>query len=115
MIKQSDVVASVLLVDPVCFKLYDPALTYRFVYRIPRFANEHLIHWIVSRELYISYYISRYFTWHQNILFPEGLPVQSHVILSEHDNLIDMNTVYQYLTESNQSVFFMTPTMVSSS
>ena len=45
---------SVHLIDPVPFKLFHSDLMFNFVHRIPESAVEFLIHWLVSKELYIS-------------------------------------------------------------
>ncbi len=102
--KNTKCVHSVTLIDPVCFRIYDSMLAYQFVYRIPSKANEYLIHWVVSRELYISHFICRHFVWHLNTLFPEELPTKAHVFVSEKDNLIDGRCVYKYLKQHKVNV-----------
>ncbi|KAJ3095470.1 hypothetical protein HDU97_006892 [Phlyctochytrium planicorne] len=104
MMNNSKVVAGSALLDPIVFKTYHPSLAYNFVYRHPGknagiFANEYLMHWLVGRELYISYYISRHFCWHQNVMWPEDLPKKHLVVVSSKDQLIDGETVIEYLKE----------------
>ena len=67
-------------------------------------ANEYLMHWLVSRELYISYYISRHFTWFRNVYWPEHLPKKHHVMISTADCLIDGSRVCQYLSDHDISL-----------
>lgn len=65
MINHSKMVAGAVMIDPICFNIYDANLLYNFVYRKPGAggkevkANEFLVHWLVARELYISQWISR--------------------------------------------------------
>ncbi|KAJ3409471.1 hypothetical protein HDV05_004434 [Chytridiales sp. JEL 0842] len=102
MVKHSKIVKSCVLLDPIVFMTYHPSLAYNFVHRHPgknviARANEFLMHWIVSRELYISHYIGRNFHWHQNVLWPEQLPKKHYVVVGRGDNLIDGNSIAHYL------------------
>ncbi|KAI8848488.1 hypothetical protein BC829DRAFT_417631 [Chytridium lagenaria] len=105
MMNNSKVVAGSALLDPIVFKTYHPSLAYNFVYRHPGkntakiLSNEYLMHWLVGRELYISYFISRHFCWHQNVMWPEDLPKNHFVVVSSKDQLIDGDTVVSYLKE----------------
>jgi hypothetical protein len=79
-----------------------------FVYRHPgrnvsAKANEYLMHWLVSRELFISQYISRRefivgyylsidakmldFCWHRNVIWPDRLPEKHVVFISLEDQV----------------------------
>ncbi|KAJ3112923.1 hypothetical protein HDU96_003991 [Phlyctochytrium bullatum] len=105
MMNNSKVVAGSALLDPIVFKTYHPSLAYNFVYRHPgknigTKANEYLMHWLVARELYISYFISRHFCWHQNVMWPENLPKTHLVVVSSEDQLIDGETVVNYLEQN---------------
>ncbi|KAI9209627.1 uncharacterized protein BJ171DRAFT_608846 [Polychytrium aggregatum] len=104
-VKHSKMVDTVVLIDPICFKCFHPSLAFNFIYRVPgknteQKANEFLMHWLASRELYTSHYISRNFHWFDTVLFPDDLPKgeSTHVILSGKDNLIDAKSVHKYLT-----------------
>ncbi|RUP47012.1 Alpha/Beta hydrolase protein [Jimgerdemannia flammicorona] len=104
-------VAGVVMIDPICFLLHYHDVAYNFVYRIPQRANEHIITFLASRELYISHYISRHFHWHQTAFFVPStnpnpaisttsvtpLPQRTTVFLSEHDNLVNSPRVDAYL------------------
>ncbi len=41
---------------------------------MPTTVLELLMHYFVSRELYIAHALSRHFSWSHNVLFPEDLP-----------------------------------------
>ncbi|KAI8618766.1 hypothetical protein BC830DRAFT_895288 [Chytriomyces sp. MP71] len=95
MIKYSKYAATCVLLDPVVFLYLFPALAFNFVHRIPGYntavtkANEYLLHWLCSRELHTHHAISRYFFWHQNVLWPEDLPANHHIFVSKRDFLFD--------------------------
>ncbi len=103
MIRHTDMVKSVVMIDAVCFQIYDSTLAYQFVHRIPKTASEYLTHWFISRELYISHFICRHFIWHHNVLFPENLPKHAHVFIANDDNLINGPSVAKYLKKHKVS------------
>ncbi|KAI8613582.1 hypothetical protein BC830DRAFT_1131575 [Chytriomyces sp. MP71] len=112
MVKYSKYVAGCVLLDPIVFLTHHPGLAWNFVHRVPGRntetfrTNEFFIHWLVSRELYISYTISRHFIWHQIILWADDLPRNHHVVLSRQDLLLDAPVVEKYL--ANHSLNFTT-------
>lgn len=67
------VVAATILLDPVVFLLFDPTVASVFVYRDPKDSIDLLMHYFLSRELFISNALSRHFAWSYNVLFPEDL------------------------------------------
>jgi hypothetical protein len=90
--------------------LHYPDVAYNFVYREPVAANEHALCLFCSRELYVSYYFSRHFHWFQSALFVSQrnvLPANTHVYLSEHDNVVPSAEVYKYLAKNNISAHMM--------
>lgn len=66
-------VASTLLLDPVTFLLCDPTLATTFVYNDPTTPVDFLMHFFLSRELFIANALSRHFNWSHNIVFVEDL------------------------------------------
>eukprot|EP01038_Epipyxis_sp_PR26KG_P009700 gene9700-13057_t len=64
------VVSSVLL-DPVSFLLCDPKVATSFVYKDPTNTLDFLMHFFLSRELFIANALSRHFAWSKNIMFVE--------------------------------------------
>ncbi|ORY51504.1 hypothetical protein BCR33DRAFT_762223 [Rhizoclosmatium globosum] len=60
-------------------------------------ANEFMMHWLCSRELHISYTISRHFIWHQSLLWADDLPQNHHVVVSKQDLLVDAGVIETYL------------------
>ncbi|KAJ3227510.1 40S ribosomal protein S6 [Clydaea vesicula] len=104
MTKYSKMVSSVTFIDPVCFKLYDSDVCFNFVYRKPKTATEFLIYWVVSREIYISHFITRHFIWHHNVIFPQDLPKSSKVFIGLNDNLINSRKIARYLNDNGVDV-----------
>ncbi len=66
-------VAATVLLDPVTFLLCDPTVATNFVYRPPSNTIDFLMHFFISRELFISNALSRHFNWSHNIMFVEDL------------------------------------------
>jgi len=64
-------VHSTILLDPVTFLLCDPTVATSFIYKNPTNTLEFLMHFFVSRELFIANGLSRHFSWSHNILFVE--------------------------------------------
>ncbi|KAJ1559067.1 hypothetical protein HK405_012133, partial [Cladochytrium tenue] len=94
-------VAGAALVDPITFLTYHPHLAFNFVMRhpgrnAPARANELFTHWLASRDLRVSEFVSRHFCWHRNVLWPEDLPARHRIIVSTRDNLIDAPSVARY-------------------
>ncbi|KNC99413.1 uncharacterized protein SPPG_05654 [Spizellomyces punctatus DAOM BR117] len=109
MINHTKAVAGVVMIDPVCFNIYDANLLYNFVHRRPGAggkplkANEFLVYWLVSRELYISQWISRQFLWYRAHCLTSSLPSSAHIFLAGKDNIIDTSTVKTYLDDHDAS------------
>ena len=69
----SDLIAAVLLMDPVPFLLHYPAVAYNFVYRQPRHANEWGLWYFSSRDADTARALLRHFFWYECILFREDV------------------------------------------
>ena len=66
-------VASTVLMDPVTFLLCDPTVATAFVYKDPTSTIDFIMHFFLSRELFIANALSRNFNWSHNIMFVEDL------------------------------------------
>ena len=117
-------VARTVLLDPVTFLLCDPRVATVFVYNNPTNTVDFLMHFFLSRELFISNALSRHFNWSHNIMFAEDFlhasnigsshdsdeyPLDndfiSHtVILSSLDSIVPVGPVSRYL-EAKQDEF----------
>ncbi|TPX65045.1 hypothetical protein SpCBS45565_g05452 [Spizellomyces sp. 'palustris'] len=104
-----DMVASTVFLDPIVFLLVHPAIAYNFVYRAPTTTTELLMHYFVSRELYIAHSLARHFIWSENVLFKEDLPInEKHlVLLSSKDQIVPSQAVRQYLQDSKVDLLWL--------
>ncbi|KAI0316339.1 hypothetical protein OF83DRAFT_1127462 [Amylostereum chailletii] len=92
-------VASTLFIDPIPFLLHHPAVAYNFVYRAPRGAHEWQLWYFASRDADVARTLSRYFFWHENVLFKEDLAGKRVAVsLAERDQIVDAQEVRRYLT-----------------
>ncbi|KAI8384380.1 Alpha/Beta hydrolase protein [Radiomyces spectabilis] len=113
-----DKVAGMVMIDPICFLLHYHHVGFNFVHRTPKRLLEYLMHYLASRELHISYYISRHFQWFQTIYFVRNLGKEqvskrgddfdpqdplsnTTVFLSEKDGIVDSPLVAQYLQQNH--------------
>lgn len=98
-------VASVALLDPVCFRVYYPTLAYNFIHAPATKASELLIRHIIAKDLFISNFISRNFHWYRNILDVPAIDEEfkqrrMKVILSGRDSLVDTKMLVSYLSNA---------------
>ncbi|RUS25207.1 hypothetical protein BC938DRAFT_472484 [Jimgerdemannia flammicorona] len=103
-----DLVRNMVLIDPVCFMLWEADLCHNFVYKMPC-SGWDLVQWyFVAKEAGITWILGRHFWWYQNILFPSqllSLPSDStntqapnvHIFLGGRDKIINASRVAQYL------------------
>ncbi|KAL9932167.1 hypothetical protein V8E36_008939 [Tilletia maclaganii] len=91
-----------VLVDPVCFRMWEGAVCNAFVYRKWKDAIEILLGYIVSRELGVAYTIGRFFRWTDMTLWAHEFEATSddqvHVVIAENDMLVDVPGAVDYLT-----------------
>ena len=92
-------VLAATFMDPVCFMLAKPDVSYNFMYRKASSPSQLLLHYFVSKELYISHSIARNFFWYQCILWPEEIPqgAPALVVLSGKDSIVPTYSVRRYL------------------
>ncbi|KAF4660558.1 hypothetical protein FOZ61_003929 [Perkinsus olseni] len=84
----------VVLVDPVCIYLNLPDVCLNFLYRKPRRFFMRFLRYIASEELGIACSLHRDFFWMQSVIFPEELPEDTTVFLSEYDHVVPVHDVY---------------------
>ncbi|GLI62994.1 hypothetical protein VaNZ11_005852 [Volvox africanus] len=91
-------VASLTLLDPVCFIMFSGKLIYNFVYRNP-LQGASALTWFVARDLAHSVSVSRRFYWSLLNLWPDQLPEHTLVALSAQDELVPVPEVLIMLRE----------------
>ncbi|KAG2445181.1 hypothetical protein HYH02_008649 [Chlamydomonas schloesseri] len=89
-------VASLTLLDPVCFIMYNGKLIYNFVYRNP-FAGASFLTWFIARDLAHSVSVSRRFYWSLLNLWPDQLPDHTLVAMGARDELVPVPEVLAML------------------
>lgn len=117
------IVGASILLDPVTFLLCDPTVATTFVYKDPTTTLDFMMHFFVSRELFIANSLSRHFSWSENILFVEDLeyassyqqerlpdevygqsPVRHTIIISTDDTIIPVGPVTRYLASKAKNI-----------
>ena len=97
---QPHLVAGVILVDPVCFLLWEPDLLRNFCYLNPETPMQIIQQYHISRELTISSYFHRHFWWHECVQFAKNMPKHSLVFISENDVIYNTERVKRYLEKN---------------
>lgn len=95
---------SCVLVDPVCFLLWEATTMNNFCYCIPTTPLQIVQQYHVCRELLISWYFQRHFYFSDAVLLREDVPTRALVVISEDDNIYDTQRVRTYLREGNVEV-----------
>lgn len=98
-------IGPVILVDPICFMLHLPDVAYNFTVRKPTTAQEYVLWYFASKDIGVAHTLGRRFFWSLNILWKEDLEDDSEVgyrdvtvVLSERDDIVDVNAVRRYLS-----------------
>ncbi|KAI0293585.1 hypothetical protein BC826DRAFT_1186041 [Russula brevipes] len=110
---RGNLIAAVLLMDPIPFLLHHPSVAYNFVYRQPRRANEWQLWYFASREPDTARALSRHFFWFESVLFREDVlpdsaqgegrkPLPVAVSLAGRDQIVDAPAIRAYLTGGEQ-------------
>ncbi|KAH8832952.1 hypothetical protein DL96DRAFT_1523221 [Flagelloscypha sp. PMI_526] len=96
-----------LFVDPIPFMLHLPNIARNFLYREPKLAAEHQLHYFASRDPDIARVLGRHFFWQDNVLwkddlFPSsGLPAIDKrkfvVVVAGRDQILPASAVVSYL------------------
>jgi len=102
-----EIVAGAILIDPVCFLTFTPKTAYSFLYKTPATAEEHIIHFFVSRELHIANVLTRHFWWWENCLWIHeigNIPVTAFI--SGQDTIVPSEAVLRYLNKYHVPVIY---------
>ncbi|KAJ9054823.1 hypothetical protein DSO57_1010237 [Entomophthora muscae] len=91
-------VARAMLIDPVCFALWEPTLIRSFIYRPGSGFVQRLVRYFVSGDLFVANSLARNFSWAENALLPQDISCPITVFLSRQDFIVDANVIQAYLT-----------------
>lgn len=61
--ERPNLVDQTVLIDPVCFQLYEAYLCQNFVYKLPRTGLELVLWYFIAKEACIAWYLGRWFWW----------------------------------------------------
>jgi hypothetical protein len=100
----TQLIDSVVLVDPVSILLHLPDVAYNFTRRKPERASEHLIYYFGSMDMGVSHTLSRRFFWFENILWKKDIEGRNVTVsLAGKDLIVNSEAVRMYLTSGNLS------------
>ncbi|BFZ56082.1 hypothetical protein PYCC9005_003124 [Savitreella phatthalungensis] len=74
----SQLAARHLMVDPICFRLWEADVCFNFLYRLPSTPNQLLMAAAVARELGVATAMHRAFWWPQNLLLSHHIHQALH-------------------------------------
>mgnify|MGYP005994081363 CR=1 FL=1 len=92
---------SCVLIDPVCFMLWEATTMNNFCYCEPRTPMQIVQQYHVCKELLISWYFQRHFYFSDAVLLREDVPLRAKVVISQSDNIYDTSRVLEYLEMGN--------------
>ncbi|KAK3238030.1 hypothetical protein CYMTET_51930 [Cymbomonas tetramitiformis] len=93
-----DICGAASFVDPVCFLLCKPDVSFNFMYRAPQNASQMLLKYFVAEELYTAHSLARHFHWQESIVWPEDLKgIPTLVVLSGKDSIVPAHSIRRYL------------------
>ncbi|KAJ9074784.1 hypothetical protein DSO57_1003062 [Entomophthora muscae] len=86
-----------VLVDPVCFRMWDATLAKNFLYAEPISLLHEIMRFFVSQDPMISRTVGRELYWYESMLYPERITVPSTIFLSTQDWLVSPTSTKAYL------------------
>ncbi|KAF5866534.1 hypothetical protein ETB97_011419 [Aspergillus alliaceus] len=99
-----------VFIDPICFLLHLPEVTYNFLVRKPVHANEHQLYYFASSDIGVADTLAKHFCWSESILWKKDLMIEEQgiwqsqrdtiVVLSGRDLIVDTQAVRKYLLNS---------------
>jgi len=97
--QKPELVHRMVLVDPVAILLCLPDVCKNFLYRNPTTLFGKLFDYLGSHEFGISRTFRRHLVSWESVLFPDKIPPNSNVMLSELDHIVPSMSLYNALRE----------------
>ncbi|CAK5264008.1 unnamed protein product [Mycena citricolor] len=106
----NDKVVSLVLIDPIPILLHLPTVTYNFLYRSPRRANEWQLWYFASSDADVTRMLRRGFFWEEGCLWREDLERfigegssrrQVSVVIGGADQIIPSAAIREYLSDGS--------------
>ncbi|KAJ9074766.1 hypothetical protein DSO57_1003044 [Entomophthora muscae] len=89
--------ARVVLVDAVCFRMWDSTLAYNFLYAKPFSFIHDLARFFIAQDPLVTHTLSKELYWYESVLYPEDIPVPATIFLASHDWVVDAMAIERYL------------------
>ncbi|KAJ9077504.1 hypothetical protein DSO57_1016106 [Entomophthora muscae] len=86
-----------LLVDHICFMMWDPMLAYSFLYAKPKCILHEMARFFLSTDPLINHTLSIDTYWYESVLYPERITIPTTVMLSQDDWLASPKAIHEYL------------------
>lgn len=101
-----DMIADLVLIDPVSILLHLPDVAYNFVRRKPHTAAEWQLWYFASMDMGVARALGRHFFWSQNVVWKEDLGLDHRrvtVSLAGRDLIVDTEAVGRYLAADSST------------
>ncbi|KAJ9077502.1 hypothetical protein DSO57_1016104 [Entomophthora muscae] len=90
-------VAKSVLVDPVCFMMWDPTMAHTLLYADPFCMNHEGIRYMLAADPLISLTLSKKMYWYESVLYPKQLTMPTTIFLAQDDFMVDPCATQRYL------------------
>ncbi|KAJ9077498.1 hypothetical protein DSO57_1016100 [Entomophthora muscae] len=90
-------VAKSVLVDPVCFMMWDPTMANIFLYAAPLCMSHEGFRFGLATDPLISLALTKKMYWYESLLFPEHITMPTTIFLAQDDFVINRCATQRYL------------------
>mmetsp|Transcript_28213 Transcript_28213/g.64826 ORF Transcript_28213/g.64826 Transcript_28213/m.64826 type:complete len:1022 (-) Transcript_28213:118-3183(-) len=97
-------IAGAVFIDPVCFLMHHPEITYEMVFRKCSGIGEFVEEYLVRSEFFASFYLQRHMHWYRSNLWLDDLEVITErggrvaIIVSDKDAIVPAAALEEYAT-----------------
>ncbi|KAJ9074788.1 hypothetical protein DSO57_1003066 [Entomophthora muscae] len=96
---RSQYLSQLVLVDPVCFRIWDPALAHNFLYAEPFSFLHELARFFVAQDPLVTHTLSKEVYWYESVMYPEEIAIPATIFLASRDWVVDAAGIERYLTQ----------------
>ncbi|KAJ9077693.1 hypothetical protein DSO57_1014315 [Entomophthora muscae] len=109
-----DYISKLVLVDPVCFRVWDISVYKTVFYSTPDSLESSIFQLIIASDPLLACGILRHVNWFDTILFPEQITMPAQIFIGGKDFILNPTALHSYLqhrvTKDNLSHIEITPT-----
>jgi pimeloyl-ACP methyl ester carboxylesterase len=100
--RKPDIIAQIIMLDPVSLCLYLPNVLLNFVYKVPETSDEAVRNYFLANELYIIHALTRHFWFVENTLWYDDVLPHMHftVLLSGADTVVPTKGIREWIESS---------------